>query len=105
MKQVYKYDEEGFFVEPVLIENNEVLPVNCTESELPQPNYKPKFNGVEWVETLTQEQIDEIKNQPQPPSELDGLKQQNAELKQQMEQQNTDMQAFMDYILGQIGGN
>ncbi|WP_052137780.1 hypothetical protein [Heyndrickxia ginsengihumi] len=60
--QVYKYDDNGFFVEPVIIDKSEdgtyTIPENCTDKELPQPNYKPKFDKdkSEWVETLTEEE-------------------------------------------------
>lgn len=59
MLQVYKYDENGRYVEPVLIEVNEdgtyELPENCTDVELPQPNYNPVFfeEMNKWVEMTT----------------------------------------------------
>lgn len=66
MKQVYKYDDNGFYIEPILIGKNEELPPNCTDLELPQPNWKPKFDGVKWIETITQEELNEILNSPKP---------------------------------------
>jgi hypothetical protein len=57
MKQVYKYDNNGEFLEPVIIfpdDNDEyIVPEDCTEKPLPQPNYKPKFDKQlnDWVET------------------------------------------------------
>lgn len=53
MKQVYKHDENGRYIEPVLLEDNDPIPPDCTERHLPQPNWKPVFNGTEWVETAT----------------------------------------------------
>jgi hypothetical protein len=59
MKQVYKYDENGIYIEPIIIQPNEngdyELPENCTEKELHQPNWKPVFNKElnDWVETIT----------------------------------------------------
>ena len=53
MKQVYKYDSLGNYVEPVLIEDNASIPKNCTDKPLPQPNYKPVFKNGAWVETGT----------------------------------------------------
>ena len=46
--------------------------------DLPQPLlfYKPKWNGAEWIEGATQEEIDEMtKVEPQPPTEMELLKQ------------------------------
>lgn len=45
---------------------------------------KPKWNGVMWVENATQEEIDELNNQPQEPTEIEKLRieqaQSNAEM-------------------------
>ena len=51
------------------------IPDNATEIPLPQPNWKPVWNGEKWIETITQEELDEL-NKPQipQPSELDKLK-------------------------------
>jgi hypothetical protein len=74
--QVYKYDSEGMYVEPILIETNDddtyELPKNCTDKELPQPNYKPIFDKElnKWVETITQDELDVLKG-----NTLDNLKQ------------------------------
>lgn len=108
MKQVYRYDEETKkYVEPVLIGDDEAIPPNCTEKELMQPNYKPVFNeqANDWVETITQEELDELMKPVIIKSDIEVLRDENAELKLQIEQQNRDMQSFMDYILGQLGGN
>jgi hypothetical protein len=53
MKQVYKYDNNGNYVEPVLIADNTPIPANCTDKPLPQPNWKPVFKNGAWVETGT----------------------------------------------------
>ena len=53
MKQVYKYDSVGNYVEPVLIEDTAPIPAKCTDKPLPQPNYKPVFKNGAWVETGT----------------------------------------------------
>ncbi|MEH7511597.1 hypothetical protein V7146_02450 [Gottfriedia acidiceleris] len=103
MKQVYKFDEDGNYIEPVLIGDDEPIPSDCTELELPQPNYKPVFKDGSWVETITKEELEEIQNKPQAKSDFEALKEENAALKQQVMQQNDDMQAFMDYILKTLG--
>lgn len=51
MKQVYKFDKNGAYVEPVLIADNAPVPSNCTTLPLPQPNWKPVFKNGAWVET------------------------------------------------------
>lgn len=57
MKQVYKFDGNGNYIEPVILEDSASIPSNCTNKTLPQPNWKPKFNGTEWVETATEEEM------------------------------------------------
>lgn len=52
MKQVYKYDSAGNYVEPVLIDDNASIPKSCTDKPLPQPNWKPVFKNGVWVETV-----------------------------------------------------
>jgi hypothetical protein len=70
MKQVYKYDQDGKYIEPVIIVPNEngdyVLPESCTFEELPQPNWKPVFKNGVWVETATEEEKNPPGVIPQP---------------------------------------
>lgn len=86
MKQVYRFDDAGQYLEPVLIGENDPLPADCTEKPLPQPNWKPIFNKTKkaWVETITEEEKQTIANVEQPKSELEIVKEQNAELNLQI---------------------
>lgn len=59
MKQVFKVDENGYFVEPVLIEDDEELPSDCVEIPFPDGMYRPKWDGNQWLEGLTPEELDE----------------------------------------------
>ncbi|MED4206600.1 hypothetical protein [Neobacillus mesonae] len=80
MRQVFRFDKDGYFVEPVIIMEGETIPFDCTEKDLPQPCWKPKFDGVRWIEMATEEE----KKPPAPPkSEIDILREQNALLKAQ----------------------
>ncbi len=62
-------DENALFVEdvinPQIKEGQEQFFI---EAPVPQGFYHPKWNGTEWVEGLTQAQIDELKNQPLEPT-------------------------------------
>jgi hypothetical protein len=80
MKQVYKIDSDGFYLEPVIIEDADTLPDNCVEEFPTKGLYKHRWNGQEWEEGLTQEEIQTITNAPQPLSELDQLKKQQTDL-------------------------
>ncbi|MBT2627187.1 hypothetical protein J7I81_17830 [Bacillus sp. ISL-32] len=85
MIQVYRYDEDFIFIEPVIIEKdnngNYVIPENCTEVE-PVSFYKAKFdiNKQKWFESATQEYIDSLKPLPPEPSEMDILAEKVANL-------------------------
>lgn len=46
-----------------------------TEIPLPVPNWKPVWDGEKWIETITEEELEEMnKPKPQEPSELEQLK-------------------------------
>ncbi|MBT2723042.1 hypothetical protein [Bacillus sp. ISL-46] len=81
MKQVYRFNEKGHYVEPVMIQDGQKLPFDCTEKELPQPNWKPIFNGVEWVETATEEEMNPpVSLQPNVEEQLVQMEQDVADL-------------------------
>lgn len=80
MKQVFKIDSEGFYLEPYIPQPNEVMDFDYVGVMPTEGLYKHKWNGTEWVEGLSQAEIDTIKNAPQPVSELDQLKKQQADL-------------------------
>ncbi|MEG7356849.1 hypothetical protein V6D44_14515 [Bacillus sp. 0209A] len=94
MLQVYRYDENYLFVEPVLVTEmddtgNYAIPADCTTVALPDsPSlFKPKFDAEkqEWTETATQEEIEAILNSGgKEISVVDLLKQQNAALSLQI---------------------
>lgn len=71
MKKVIKIDETGLFIEDVLINENEEIPLDCIETPCPNGFYMPKWNGAKWVEGLTQEEIDELNNQPRELTEIE----------------------------------
>ncbi|CAM4161462.1 hypothetical protein BS11774_01090 [Bacillus subtilis] len=94
MLQVYRYDENYMFIEPILVteideKGDYIIPADCTTVELPDsPSlFKPKFDteNQEWTETATQEEIEAILNSGgKEISAIDLLKQQNASLSLQV---------------------
>lgn len=80
MKKVLKIDDNGFFIEDVILENEEIIPDDCVETECPQGFYKPRWDGAKWIEGLTQEEIEELKNKPIPKTEFEILKETVEEL-------------------------
>lgn len=63
-KEVLKIDENGFYIEPVLvvIGSNNPIPEGCIETPCTDSFHKPRWNGTQWIEGLTQSEIDAIKN-------------------------------------------
>jgi N-methylhydantoinase B/oxoprolinase/acetone carboxylase alpha subunit len=90
-KQIYRIDQDGYFIEPVLINEDEKPPADCVEVFPTSGMYKQKWNGTAWIEGLSQAAINALKNVPQPVSEMEQIKK-NQEL----------MQAALDDLL--LGG-
>jgi hypothetical protein len=74
MKQVFRFDANGFYMEPVILEDDQQVPSDCTENKPQDGLYKGQFLNGEWVESLTDEEINTIKNASHPPTEIDTLK-------------------------------
>jgi hypothetical protein len=64
MKKVLKVDNQGFFMEDVILQDGEATPIDCIETQCHDGFYKPKWDGTAWIEGLTQAEIDTIKNAP-----------------------------------------
>ena len=60
--QVYKIDENGYFVKDIEIKTKEEMSNDCVEIQPPQGLYKAKWTGNEWIEDMPQEKIDELNN-------------------------------------------
>ncbi|PYI57010.1 hypothetical protein [Paenibacillus flagellatus] len=129
MKEAYKIGLDGQFIEPELVTLDEkgvaeIYETPAPTEETPEPEpvlvgyrvavplppglYKPRFDLAtgEWAEALTPEEIDAIRNAPQPETpeqKIARLEQDKAALLQQLAQTNTDMAAFMDFVFGQLG--
>ena len=68
-----KIDENGLFIEDVILEEHPMIEQNgemildpyYVSEPVPQGFYHPKWNGTSWVEGLSEEEIDEL-TKPQP---------------------------------------
>lgn len=68
-KQVYKVDENGIYIEPIIVGEKEDIPYNYIDEKPPNGLYRPKWTGTEWIEDMTQEEIDKMKSRPNPPTQ------------------------------------
>lgn len=89
MKIVYKYDSSFMYLEPVLLEVSvaegaEVyeMPENCTDVQPIDGLYLAKFDILRqmWIESASQEYIDQLHENPMLPDDIELLKEQNAAL-------------------------
>jgi hypothetical protein len=80
LKQVYRIDINGYFIEPVVLDENEEVPSDCVDITPTDGLYKAQFMNGQWGEGMSKNNIDAIKNTPQPLSELEQIKKQQADL-------------------------
>lgn len=72
--RVYEIDENGFYTGNwMFIADNDEIPDGFVDGIMPDGLFKAKWTGSEWVEDMPPEQIDELKNRPQPPSEQERI--------------------------------
>lgn len=60
MKQVYRFDNNYIYKEPVVINDNDKIPSNCTSIRPPDGLFEAKFYNGEWIEGLPQDQISQL---------------------------------------------
>lgn len=70
LKQIYEIDEFGYLKQIKVAEFDnqgnclEELADNIVTTEIPQGLYRAKWTGIEWIEDMSQTEIDELNNQP-----------------------------------------
>ncbi|WP_027410375.1 hypothetical protein [Anoxybacteroides tepidamans] len=75
IKQVSRVDEAGFFIEPVLVDEKDTLSPDLIKTPVPEGFYKPRWDGTQWVEGMSEEEFNQLKaNQPEPSPSSDELK-------------------------------
>ena len=90
MKKVIRINETGLFIEDILIEEGQEVPIDCVETVCQEGFYKPKWNGFKWIEGLTDVEIYAVKNIVIPKTDI-GILQENQVLIQK---------AVADLIMG-----
>ncbi|MEC1001618.1 hypothetical protein ACQKKC_12065 [Bacillus altitudinis] len=85
---IYKYDGKYNYLpgEEIEIEEEADIPKGYTDVRPQDGLYNGKYNEKKraWYESATQEYIDSLQPKTLPPSEIELLKQQNADLLQQL---------------------
>jgi hypothetical protein len=83
--QVSLIDENGFFIKPDIVEESSALTKNQVQILCPNGFYKPKWNGEQWIEGLTNEEIDAIKASVPAQPTPEELQQQLSEIQAQIQ--------------------
>ena len=73
MREVYRIDEQGFITDPVLVQDGEEVEEGLVDVRVPDGFYKPRFNGSQWEEGLTPEEIENLTNVYTPLTEVERL--------------------------------
>lgn len=78
-KQVYIIADNSFYGGCEIIGEGQEVDFYYTEVRPPDGLYRAKWTGTEWVEDMTQEEIDKLNNQPRELTEIEKLKISQAE--------------------------
>lgn len=73
MRLVRRINEQGIWQEDVILKDDEEMPNDCTSIPYDGGLILPKLDKGEWVEGLTQEEIDTMRNVREPVSETQKL--------------------------------
>lgn len=112
-KLASKVDSSGVFIENVIVDLGfGELAEDIVLQPVPDGFFRPRWTGKEWVEDMTQSEIDAITNQPKPvnPSDVLGerivqLEIENLQLKRQNEALGSSLVNIELRLLGLEGGN
>lgn len=94
-KKVYKVDENGFYVEPVILQIigytkerlepiYEDLPHDCVDVEILQGLYRGKWTGSEWVEDMPLDEIAALETVPRGLTDIETLRLEQAQANAEM---------------------
>jgi hypothetical protein len=101
LRKVCLIDEDGLFIEDVILSVDEPLSDDLIDIEVPEGFYHPRWNGEAWEEGLTPEEIEALQNQPTKPDDIEILKQENILLKAQ-NQALSDRADFQEELIAEI---
>jgi ubiquinone biosynthesis protein UbiJ len=84
VRQVYRFDSEHYYKEPVILQDDEAIPSDCVYDAPQDGMYKAKRMNGQWVEALTDEEINALRT-PSPKSEVEILREQVEELRKEID--------------------
>ena len=107
-RKVYEIDEFGFLKEIYVANvdiNGNILDedkVNFIATDPQHGLFKARWNGAQWIEGATQEEIEELTRvEPSPQTEIELLKQENTLLKAQV-QATSERADFHEELIAEL---
>ena len=100
---VYRIDAGGYYLEPVLVNNLDEMPVDCVKEEPPDGLFKLKFEDGQWIEGLSSKEISDYINRPSAltPEEVMGQQLTDSELESMLQGQSVTELEIQSMIQGQ----
>ncbi|MBO0962933.1 hypothetical protein J1P26_24995 [Neobacillus sp. MM2021_6] len=77
IEQVSIVDDQGNYLEPLLVFPYDVLPVNLVRDPVPEGLYQPRWDGAKWVEGLSEDELRNRQLQNIPISEIDKIREES----------------------------
>jgi hypothetical protein len=62
LRKVLKINQDGIYIEDIILPDGAATPPGCIETPCPEGFFLPKWDGVSWVEGMTQEDITAMTN-------------------------------------------
>lgn len=97
--QANRIDSDGFFVEPVVINNTDVMPADHIKEPVPDGFYKPRWVDGAWVEGADEvyKQAEDSRTVGENP-EMTSLRAENEDLKARLASTEAAVLSLMDFV-------
>lgn len=103
--KVCRIDKNGFYIEDVIVKSEEEIEEDMIVVECPEGLYSPRWDGKEWINGITNEEIEQLINQHADPTENEMIMLAIAELDIQRELDKTKTQlAIAELATTLLGG-
>lgn len=91
-------DGDGFIIEPVIVNDMDVLPVNLIRKPVPEGLYIPRWLNNEWVDDANDDYKQKVDNPVKELTEMELLKKENDDLKRRLESVEMATLSLMDFM-------
>lgn len=103
LKQYFEVDNDGNIINTHLLDNEfDIIPINYKKGWGDRKFYQPRwdFEIEDWVESLTEEEIRQITDRPQPPTLEERLQEEMEQLREEKRMTDLALLELVELILG-----